>query len=155
MHSVAVADTTPQQLARAMVGEGSDHHGNSNGEPGSLREVNGEINDGPNDDGVDRGAGPTPREVRGPGPVRLHIEGLEVMGDRGELAVRSLDLQVRGGEIVGVAGVSGNGQRELMEALVGQRAVDSGDVIVSGERRITRLAPGRSRIGSGFGAGLS
>ncbi|HET8644564.1 MAG TPA: FTR1 family protein, partial [Vicinamibacteria bacterium] len=39
-------------------------------------------------------------------------------GDRGALAVRSLQLEVRAGEIVGIAGVSGNGQRELMEALV-------------------------------------
>jgi energy-coupling factor transporter ATP-binding protein EcfA2 len=44
-----------------------------------------------------------------------------VRGDRGEAAVRALSLAVRAGEIVGVAGVSGNGQRELMEALVGQR----------------------------------
>jgi simple sugar transport system ATP-binding protein len=48
--------------------------------------------------------------------------------------VHSLGLTVRGGEIVGVAGVSGNGQRELMEALVGQRAIDGGEVQVSGER---------------------
>ena len=44
------------------------------------------------------------------------------MGDRGALAVHGLSLAVRAGEILGVAGVSGNGQRELVEALVGQRA---------------------------------
>ena len=43
------------------------------------------------------------------------------MGDRGALAVRDLSLSVAPGEILGVAGVSGNGQRELVEALVGQR----------------------------------
>ena len=49
-------------------------------------------------------------------------EGLSALGDRGTLAVHDLSLQVRAGEILGVAGVSGNGQRELVEALVGQRA---------------------------------
>jgi general nucleoside transport system ATP-binding protein len=57
------------------------------------------------------------RAKRPAGPVKLAIQALEVRGDRGEPAVRSLDLSVRAGEIVGVAGVSGNGQRELMQAL--------------------------------------
>jgi ABC-type uncharacterized transport system ATPase subunit len=65
------------------------------------------------------------------GPVRLKIRGLSVMGDRGEQAVNALDLDVRAGEIVGIAGVSGNGQRELMEALAGQRARASGSVTVA------------------------
>jgi ABC-type uncharacterized transport system ATPase subunit len=49
------------------------------------------------------------------------------MGDRGRWRCRA-ELQVRAGEIVGVAGVSGNGQRELMEALVGQRPRAGGRV---------------------------
>jgi general nucleoside transport system ATP-binding protein len=67
------------------------------------------------------------------GAVRLAVQGLHVRGDRGELAVAGLDLQVHAGEIVGIAGVSGNGQRELMEALAGQRGRESGLVTVSGE----------------------
>ena len=67
---------------------------------------------------------------RRPGPVRLDIRGLLVDGDRGETAVDGLHLQVRAGEIVGVAGVAGNGQRELMEALSGQRERRDGDVRV-------------------------
>jgi ABC-type uncharacterized transport system ATPase subunit len=59
------------------------------------------------------------------------VQGLTVQGDRGEPAVQALDLSVRAGEIVGVAGVSGNGQRELMEALVGQRGRAGGRVSVS------------------------
>jgi len=73
------------------------------------------------------------RETRTAGTVRLEVKSLAVLGDRGEPAVRQLSLQVRAGEIVGVAGVSGNGQRELMESLVGQRAVEGGTVKVGTE----------------------
>ena len=49
----------------------------------------------------------------------LSVNNLHVVGDRGTLAVRDLSLAVAAGEILGIAGVSGNGQRELVEALVG------------------------------------
>ena len=65
--------------------------------------------------------------------VRLSIRDLRVNDDAGLLAVDVAALDVRAGEIVGVAGVSGNGQRELMEALTGQRAAESGTVRVHGE----------------------
>ena len=74
------------------------------------------------------------REALPQGPVRLEVDGLCVAGDRGERAVHGLSLTVRAGEIVGIAGVSGNGQRELMEALVGQRDRESGTVRLAGER---------------------
>lgn len=74
------------------------------------------------------------REVLPVGPVRLQVEELCVAGDRGERAVHALSVSVRAGEIVGIAGVSGNGQRELMEALVGQRDRESGTVLLAGER---------------------
>ena len=64
--------------------------------------------------------------------VALSVQDLQVMGDRGTPAVRGLSLQVRSGEILGVAGVSGNGQRELVEALVGQRERAGGSVEVLG-----------------------
>ncbi len=67
-----------------------------------------------------------------PGPPKLEVAGLRVRGDRGELAVRDVDIDVRAGEIVGVVGVSGNGQRELAEAIVGLRAIESGEVCVNG-----------------------
>jgi simple sugar transport system ATP-binding protein len=74
-----------------------------------------------------------------PGAVRLALHGLQVRGDRGERAVAGVDLEVRAGEIVGIAGVSGNGQRELMEALAGQRPREAGSVTVAGvDYRATR-----------------
>jgi simple sugar transport system ATP-binding protein len=79
------------------------------------------------------GQAPLARSAEPPGAVRLQVSGLHVRGDRGEPAVAGLDLQARAGEIVGIAGVSGNGQRELMEALAGQRPRAAGVVSVGGE----------------------
>jgi ABC-type uncharacterized transport system ATPase subunit len=67
-----------------------------------------------------------------PGAVRLAIRGLRVRGDRGGEAVRGLDLEVRGGEILAIAGVSGNGQRELAEAVAGLREPASGEIRIDG-----------------------
>ena len=73
--------------------------------------------------------------------VVLACRDLHVHGDRGELAVRGVDLGVRAGEIVGVAGVAGNGQRELAEALTGMRVAARGHVEVEGRP----LRPGDPR----------
>jgi simple sugar transport system ATP-binding protein len=79
--------------------------------------------------------------VRG---CRLEIDGLTVTGDQGAPAVRDLGLTVEGGTILGVAGVSGNGQRELVETLAGQRAPESGAIRVHGDPfRPTRAAMAR------------
>ena len=78
------------------------------------------------------------------GAPRLEIEGLSVMGDRGALAVHEVDLSVAGGEIVGVAGVSGNGQRELCEAVSGLRSAAAGSVRLDG-RDITGASPRQCR----------
>jgi simple sugar transport system ATP-binding protein len=64
------------------------------------------------------------------GAVRLKIEALHAMGDRGAEALRGVNLDVRGGEIVGLAGVSGNGQRELAQCLAGLRKVTSGLITI-------------------------
>ena len=66
---------------------------------------------------------------REPGGVRLEVESLTVQGDREEISVHQVDLQVRSGEILGIAGVSGNGQRELAEAIAGLRSVEAGGVV--------------------------
>jgi len=67
------------------------------------------------------------------GPPRLEIEGLAALDDGGQPAVRDLSLTIRAGEIVGIAGVSGNGQRQLVEVLAGQRDAEAGAIRVGGE----------------------
>lgn len=66
------------------------------------------------------------------GPGQLELRSLTILNDKGVPAVREASLAVRAGEIVGVAGVSGNGQRELVEVLAGQREPESGHVLVGG-----------------------
>jgi simple sugar transport system ATP-binding protein len=72
--------------------------------------------------------------------VRLKVENLHVKDDRGNEMVRGLDLEIRGGEILGIAGVAGNGQDELVEALVGLRRVATGRIHLRG-RDITGVSP--------------
>ena len=67
------------------------------------------------------------------GAVVLDIAKLRAENDRGLPALRDISLQVRAGEIVGVAGVAGNGQRELAEVITGLRRAVSGQVTISGE----------------------
>ena len=89
----------------------------------------------------------TARTTPPPGRCRLEARGLTVLGDTGLAAVRGLDLTVAGGEVVGIAGVSGNGQRELAEALAGQRAIAAGAVRVHGEAfRPDRRTLARQRV---------
>lgn len=68
-----------------------------------------------------------------PGDVVLQVDDLKVNDDRGQLAVDGVSLEVRAGEIVGVAGVEGNGQRELVEAITGLRHVAAGAMAIAGK----------------------
>ena len=83
-----------------------------------------------------------------PGPNVLRVEGLTVTGDRGVPAIADLALTVRQGEIVGIAGVEGNGQTELVEALTGLRAPVAGRVWLN-DRDVTGASP-RSLIEAGL-----
>jgi simple sugar transport system ATP-binding protein len=67
-----------------------------------------------------------------PGAPRLCVRDLAVADDRGVVTVSGLDLEVRAGEILGIAGVEGNGQRELVEALAGMRTPLRGSIDVDG-----------------------
>ena len=71
-----------------------------------------------------------------PGKVLLEIEGLHVTGDHGLPAIRGVSLQVRAGTISGLAGVAGNGQRELAETIAGLRRADSGSIRIEGEELV-------------------
>jgi len=82
-----------------------------------------------------------------PGPVRLSIQDLYVRGDRGGDAVKGVSLDVHAGEIVGLAGVSGNGQRELAQALAGLRPARQGRILLDG-RDVTHASPSE-RIAAG------
>jgi general nucleoside transport system ATP-binding protein len=77
-----------------------------------------------------------------PGEVVLEVDGLTVMDERGQTAVHDLSLRVRAGEIVAIAGVQGNGQTELVEALTGLAPVAAGTVRVAG-RAIDHARPRR------------
>jgi general nucleoside transport system ATP-binding protein len=86
------------------------------------------------------------KELPQPKEVVLSIRDLHVLDDRKQTAVDGVDLDVRAGEIVGIAGVQGNGQRELVEALTGLRPVERGEVTIAGQvsthfspRQITEL----------------
>lgn len=115
VHHCDVADTTPGLLAEAMVGAQDSEEKVPPAPMGSgVLAIH---------SGASASSAPS-----------LSVQGLQVMGDRGTLAVQDLSLAVAAGEILGIAGVSGNGQRELVEALVGQRERSAGEVTVAGER---------------------
>lgn len=82
--------------------------------------------------------------------VRLKVEGLRALGDRGTEALRGVSLEVRGGEILGLAGVSGNGQRELAEAIFGLRPTTHGTISIEGQN-VTGKPPSQlNRLGMSY-----
>jgi simple sugar transport system ATP-binding protein len=81
-----------------------------------------------------------PKGPATPGEVVLQISDLFVRDDRLELAVKGVDLEVRAGEIVVIAGVQGNGQTELVEAITGLRVLDSGHIRI-GSHDVSKSSP--------------
>jgi len=75
-----------------------------------------------------------------PGPPVLEVEGLEALNDKNLPALRGVSLTLRAGEIVGIAGVAGNGQRELAEVVTGLRTAVAGEVRVN-ETCVTNCSP--------------
>ncbi len=121
VHGARVLGTTPEQLAQAMIGDSA----------ASASAIVSEGSAAPR--------APTPIGA----PIGLQVDGLSAMGDRGTIAVQQLSLRVKKGEILGIAGVSGNGQRELVEALVGQRPRTAGTVQVVGQAYFAKRAENR------------
>ncbi|WP_020576980.1 ABC transporter ATP-binding protein [Actinopolymorpha alba] len=83
------------------------------------------------------------------GGAKLAVEGLDVVDPQGFLAVDGVSFEVRGGEILGIAGVQGNGQTELVEALMGLTAAASGSVKLGG-RELVGAGP-REHLEAGIG----
>jgi len=84
-----------------------------------------------------------------PGEPLLQVENLVVRDDRGLEAVRDVSFEVRTGEIVGIAGVDGNGQSELIDALTGLRNLASGSIVIAG--RDLSHATARQALDAGMG----
>lgn len=83
-----------------------------------------------------------------PGDVILKVHNISVLNHRKVLGLKDFSLEVRSGEIVGVAGVDGNGQAELVEAITGLRKVESGEILLK-NKDITQM-PIRRRIEAGI-----
>ncbi|CTL25404.1 ABC transporter ATP-binding protein [Streptococcus pneumoniae] len=91
----------------------------------------------------------TEKQASKPKEVVLSIKDLVINENRGVPAVKNLSLDVRAGEIVGIAGIDGNGQSELIQAITGLRKVESGSIELKGDsivglhpRQITELSVG-------------
>jgi simple sugar transport system ATP-binding protein len=147
---LATAETTPKAIARAMVGrdvtlalERIAGHGAADGDAA------------PPADGTGTGAGAArpgagARRVGGAGgaaDTALRVDGLTVRNDRGLEAVRSLSFTVAPGEILGIAGVEGNGQTELLEAIAGLRRADAGTVRIGADDLTRRGVRARADAG--------
>jgi general nucleoside transport system ATP-binding protein len=84
-----------------------------------------------------------------PGDVLLRVENLQVVDDRGIEKVNGVSFDVRAGEIVGIAGVDGNGQSELIDAIAGLRKINGGHVELAG--RTFDSASAREMLDAGLG----
>ncbi|HKS50333.1 MAG TPA: hypothetical protein VJS67_00505 [Pseudonocardiaceae bacterium] len=74
--------------------------------------------------------GRNPGQDTDPKPF-LQARGLRLVSGKGGVGLRGLDLEVRAGEILGVAGIAGNGQRELADLLSGAACADAGTVLIA------------------------
>ena len=101
------SETNPQEIARLMVGREVSLSAGKRVQPSARTE--------------------SPRPNQG-----LEVRNLSVMGSRGIRVVDGVSFSVKPGEILGIAGVEGNGQTELIEAIAGLRAVFAGDVLIDG-----------------------
>lgn len=79
----------------------------------------------------------------------LQVKGVKALDNRGLEAVKGVDFEVRSGEILGIAGVDGNGQNELVQAITGLRKAEAGEILING-KNITNLTP-KEIIDSGLG----
>ncbi|MDQ3225988.1 MAG: ATP-binding cassette domain-containing protein, partial [Chloroflexota bacterium] len=88
-----------------------------------------------------------PRAEVDRGGAMLELRGLSALGEKGLPALREIDLEIRSGETLGIAGVAGNGQRELAETVTGLRPVTAGTVRIDGKAMTNRPAAEIVRAG--------
>ena len=144
------SETTPQAIATAMVGRSVRL--DASGMPIGAADAAGDAGAPPDQiiasesrDRVTRSvpaaivSAPTPTYTDAP---RLRLDAISVAGPRSPRAVDGLSLQIAPGEILGIAGVEGNGQTELIEAIAGLRPVTAGSIIVDGTD-VTRFPIGK------------
>lgn len=91
---------------------------------------------------------PVARQQTAPGAVVVSLQNMQVQGDHGKAAVSNFNLNLHKGEIVGIAGVDGNGQSELIEAIVGLRGIKYGSLSI-GNQDVTH-SPAWKRIDAGL-----
>ena len=140
-----IADTNPAQLAGEMVGHSPPRP--INGEPEGTSLNAGASASAETFSGsplMGRGGKSSPPEPQSPTPDALRISRLSVRGTRGQTVVDNVSLEARSGEILGIAGVDGSGQVELLEAIMGLRPVSGGGVTIAG-REVTHLSVAERR----------
>jgi simple sugar transport system ATP-binding protein len=96
---------------------------------------------------------PAENQLGGPhatGSALLSLRDVSTLGDRGAPALHDLTLDLYRGEVFGIAGVDGNGQKELGEVIAGQRPVTSGQVVLDGLDITNRGVSAASRLGIGY-----
>jgi simple sugar transport system ATP-binding protein len=142
-----VADTNPSELAGAMI---SGEIAYAAGGNASLHRVNfadgsaggGTVSEATKSSGTLAPTGSAPPEGAGGAKPKLMVRNLTVRGTRGETLVSDVSLELRAGEILGLAGVDGSGQIELIEAIMGLRSVAQGSVFMGGDD-ITKFSVAR------------
>ncbi len=132
VYEARVKETTTEQLAQAMIGDTAKAVDETvpsapASTPGEARRHHAVLSVAPGQ------AALIPTASGAANEWAMQIKALSAMGDRGALAVDKLSLRLKKGEILGIAGVSGNGQRELVEAITGQRIKQHGEVLVAGK----------------------
>ena len=111
---MATADTTPRDIAKAMVG----------------REVALALDASPGIQVTGENRAGRAHAVSKAMRTALSVDGLTVRGDRGTIAIQNLSFTIAPGEVLGIAGVEGNGQTELLEAIAGLRASEGGRIVL-------------------------
>ncbi len=145
----SITETDPDELLALMIGRraASPSALTALGAAEKREESTGSMGQWVNGSMAEQGE-PVPAYLAGSRPISdaamptLEVRGVSVAGTRGAAAIRQISLSVMPGEVLGIAGVDGSGQRELAEAIVGLRPLQSGSILLDGEE-IGSLSVGR------------